>query len=82
MPEREIHSDRVDELIRWHMPRTPVRPPSRLHALPAAGQLRPILGLVAKPPTPDGGPGWAIPSAMAGNSEPLAAHDARAIAER
>ena len=81
MPERKIQADRVDELIRWHMPRTPVRPPSRLHLVASSGQLRPLVG-VAKPPTPDGGPGWAVPSAMAGHAEPLAAVDARAIAER
>jgi hypothetical protein len=82
MPEHKIHGDRVDELIRWHMPRTPVRPPGRLHAPAPSGQLRPLLGLVAKPPTPDGGPGWAVPSAMAGHSEPLAALDARTLEER
>jgi len=80
MSELVIQADRVEELIRWHMPRTPVRPPSRLHAATACA-LRPLVGL-AKPPTPDGGPGWAAPSAMAGHAEPFVALDGRAIAER
>jgi hypothetical protein len=74
MPEHKIHvdrADRVDELIRWHSPRTPVRPASRLHLVAESGQLCTLAGQ-AKPPTPDGGPGWAAPAAL----------DARAIAER
>ena len=71
MPEHKIPADRVDELIRWHMPRTPVRPASRLHLVAESGQLFALAGQ-AKPPTPDGGPGWAVPVPL----------DARAIAER
>jgi hypothetical protein len=71
MPEHTIQADRVDELIRWHMPRTPVRPSCRLHVATPSAQGHALVGM-AEPPTPDGGPGWAVPAAL----------DAMAIAER
>jgi hypothetical protein len=71
MPEHTIQADRVVELIRWHIPCTPVRPPSRLHVATASAKGLALVGM-AEPPTPDGGPGWAVPAAL----------DAMAIAER